>query len=126
METIVFEGYKQTDDDFKRGDTQHVGSRDRARLPPLSLSFSFMKTDSGGEVRLWILHILPPGFGFRLAVSSELSRVRRVSGRHVKEERSFQEVFGCKEGVSLGLGQVLSRVLSVIPCLEFAVRSRKV
>lgn len=59
-----------------------------------------------------------------LLVSAELRAVSCAEGQwEAREgrERSFQEVFGYKEGVSLGLGQV-----SVMPCLELAVRCRKV
>lgn len=59
-----------------------------------------------------------------LLVSAELRAVSCAEGQwEAREgrERSFQEVFGYEEGVSLGLGQV-----SVMPCLELAVRSRKV
>lgn len=60
-------------DCFKKGDKQHVSCGDWAQLPLLTVPFSFMNTDSSCEVRLWILHRLPPRFGFRLAASSELS-----------------------------------------------------
>lgn len=78
---------------LKREDKLHGSSCDRAQLPLLTLPFPFMKMDSGGEVRLWILHRLLPRLGFLLTVSSGSSPVWRASGRHVEEQRSFQEVF---------------------------------
>ena len=44
----------------------------------------------------WFLHMLPPPLGFLLAVSSAVSAAWRASGRHVKEERSFQEVLSIR------------------------------
>lgn len=75
IETVIFEENTHKLTAFKKGDKQHVSCGDWAQLPLLTLPFSFMKTDSSCEVRLWILHRLPPRFGFLLAVSSELSRV---------------------------------------------------
>lgn len=95
----------QTDDAFKWGDTQHVGRRDRARLPLLSLPCSFMKADSGGAVRLRILHITSSWF----RLSSELSRVPRVSGRHVKEEReAFKKYSGTRRAFHLASARSVS------------------
>jgi len=124
IETIIFGGNTCKSTAFKKRDKQHVSCGDRAQLPLLTLPFSFMKTDSSCEVRLWILHRLPPHFGFRLAVSSELSHAWRVSVRHERERGSSREILGYKERVSLGLGQVLRRVLRVIPGLEFVIKSR--
>lgn len=44
--------------------------------------------------------------------------------RHERERGSSREILGYKERVSLGLGQVLRRVLRVIPGLEFVIKSR--
>lgn len=76
----------QFHDALKIQDKQHGGSHVRAQLPLLTLPISFMKMDSGGEVRLWILHILPLHLGFLLTVSSEMCTAWRDSGRHTKGE----------------------------------------
>lgn len=88
-------GQTQTDDAFKWEDTQHVGRRDRARLPPLSLPCSFMKADSGGAVRLRILHTLPPGFGWAQSCLVCRGSVGGTWRKREKLSRSIRVRGGC-------------------------------